>query len=213
MTEVRKLAPDRVRLAVGWPPSIRRLGFVANEETRGPAVGAGSHKGVHGLWPTHDGSRPVFILAGPGVKHARLTEISILDEAPTFAEILGVRLPRASGTSVWAGWEDRRAGVVRRPNRRQWKREIFSQRTMVQRSGRRAFINITSQVEACLLESGVKEGLVLVNAMHITASVFINDDESACTRITTNGSRSSRRMSPPRSTCTTGPARTMPTRI
>ena len=43
---------------------------------------------------------------------------------------------------------------------------------------RRAFINITSQVEECLRESGVKEGLVLVNAMHITASVFINDDES-----------------------------------
>ncbi|MCL4557721.1 MAG: secondary thiamine-phosphate synthase enzyme YjbQ [Deltaproteobacteria bacterium] len=43
---------------------------------------------------------------------------------------------------------------------------------------RRAFINITPQVEACLKESGVMEGLVLVNAMHITASVFINDDES-----------------------------------
>ncbi len=43
---------------------------------------------------------------------------------------------------------------------------------------RRGFVNITSQVEACLQESGVQEGLVLVNAMHITASVFINDDES-----------------------------------
>lgn len=43
---------------------------------------------------------------------------------------------------------------------------------------RRAFINITTQVENCLQESGIKEGLVLVNAMHITASVFINDDES-----------------------------------
>ena len=42
---------------------------------------------------------------------------------------------------------------------------------------RRAFINITSQVEECLKESGIIEGLVLVNAMHITASVFINDDE------------------------------------
>jgi secondary thiamine-phosphate synthase enzyme len=42
---------------------------------------------------------------------------------------------------------------------------------------RRAFINITGQVEQCLRESGVVEGLVLVNAMHITASVFINDDE------------------------------------
>jgi secondary thiamine-phosphate synthase enzyme len=43
---------------------------------------------------------------------------------------------------------------------------------------RRGFINITDQVEACLRESGIHEGLALVNAMHITASVFINDDES-----------------------------------
>jgi secondary thiamine-phosphate synthase enzyme len=43
--------------------------------------------------------------------------------------------------------------------------------------GRRAFINITPQVEECLRESGIQEGLCLVNAMHITASVFINDDE------------------------------------
>ena len=42
---------------------------------------------------------------------------------------------------------------------------------------RRGFINITPQVEECLRESGIGEGLVLVNAMHITASVFINDDE------------------------------------
>ncbi len=43
---------------------------------------------------------------------------------------------------------------------------------------RRAFINITPRVEACLRESEIKDGLILVNAMHITASVFINDDES-----------------------------------
>ena len=43
--------------------------------------------------------------------------------------------------------------------------------------GRRAFVNITPQVEACLRESGVREGLLLCNAMHITASVFVNDDE------------------------------------
>ncbi|MBI5944063.1 MAG: YjbQ family protein [Chloroflexi bacterium] len=42
---------------------------------------------------------------------------------------------------------------------------------------RRGFVNITAQVEECLRESGIQEGLVLVNAMHITASVFINDDE------------------------------------
>lgn len=43
---------------------------------------------------------------------------------------------------------------------------------------RRAFINITPQVEQLITQSGVQEGLCLVNAMHITASVFINDDES-----------------------------------
>lgn len=42
---------------------------------------------------------------------------------------------------------------------------------------RRGYVNITPQVETCLRESGVREGLCLVNAMHITASVFINDDE------------------------------------
>ncbi len=42
---------------------------------------------------------------------------------------------------------------------------------------RRAFVNITSQIEKLVRKSGIKEGLCLVNAMHITASVFINDNE------------------------------------
>jgi len=42
---------------------------------------------------------------------------------------------------------------------------------------RRGFVNITPQVDECLRESGIQEGLCLVNAMHITASVYINDDE------------------------------------
>ena len=45
-------------------------------------------------------------------------------------------------------------------------------------TNRRELINITPQVDQCVYESGVKEGLVLTNAMHITASVFINDDEA-----------------------------------
>jgi len=45
-------------------------------------------------------------------------------------------------------------------------------------SSRRQFINITPDVEECLNESSIKEGFVLCNAMHITASVFINDDEA-----------------------------------
>jgi len=56
---------------------------------------------------------------------------------------------------------------------RSYKKELW-----FETSTRRAFINITSQVEKCLAESGIHEGLALVNAMHITSSVFINDDES-----------------------------------
>ena len=47
---------------------------------------------------------------------------------------------------------------------------------------RRGFVNITPQVEAALRESGIAEGLMLVNAMNITSSVFINDDESGLHR-------------------------------
>lgn len=54
-----------------------------------------------------------------------------------------------------------------------YKKELWFNVTV-----RRAFINITAQVEECLKESGILEGLLLCNAMHITASVFINDDES-----------------------------------
>lgn len=43
---------------------------------------------------------------------------------------------------------------------------------------RREFINITSEINKCLDESGIKEGLLLCNAMHITSSIFINDDEN-----------------------------------
>ena len=54
----------------------------------------------------------------------------------------------------------------------------FRKELIVNIPSRRGFLNITPRVEACLQESGIKEGLVLVNPMHITASVFINDDES-----------------------------------
>lgn len=54
-----------------------------------------------------------------------------------------------------------------------YRKELWFQTT-----GRREFINITGEVENSLKKSGIKEGLLLCNAMHITASVFINDDES-----------------------------------
>ena len=54
-----------------------------------------------------------------------------------------------------------------------YKKELW-----FQTGKRRELINITGEVKKCLAESGIKEGLLLCNAMHITASVFINDDES-----------------------------------
>lgn len=53
----------------------------------------------------------------------------------------------------------------------------FRKELMMRVPGRRGFVNITPDVERAVAESGVREGLVLVNPMHITASVFINDDE------------------------------------
>jgi len=53
----------------------------------------------------------------------------------------------------------------------------FRKELWFQTTKRREYLNITHEVEKCLHESGIKEGLALVNAMHITASVFINDDE------------------------------------
>ncbi len=47
---------------------------------------------------------------------------------------------------------------------------------------RRAFINITQRVEECLHESGIREGLALVNSMHVTAAVFVDDDETGLYR-------------------------------
>lgn len=54
-----------------------------------------------------------------------------------------------------------------------YKKELWFNTTQ-----RREYINITPEINECLRESGIKEGLLLCNAMHITASVFINDDES-----------------------------------
>jgi len=53
----------------------------------------------------------------------------------------------------------------------------FTEHLWFNTNSRREFINITPEVERCLKKSGIKEGLCLVNTMHITASVFINDDE------------------------------------
>jgi thiamine phosphate synthase YjbQ (UPF0047 family) len=58
----------------------------------------------------------------------------------------------------------------------------FRKELLFNTSGRRDYLNITQLVVSALSESGIKEGLCLVNAMHITASVFINDNESGLLR-------------------------------
>ena len=58
----------------------------------------------------------------------------------------------------------------------------YRKELVIRAKTRRAYINITPQIEDALAESGVREGLCLVNAMHITASVFINDNESGLHR-------------------------------
>ena len=58
----------------------------------------------------------------------------------------------------------------------------YRKEIVINTSVRRAFINITPKVEAAIVESGVKEGLCLVNSLHITSSVFINDDEGGLHR-------------------------------
>ena len=56
--------------------------------------------------------------------------------------------------------------------------KVYTQELFFNTQNRQEFINITGQVEEALAKSGIKEGLCLVNPMHITASIFINDDES-----------------------------------
>jgi len=62
------------------------------------------------------------------------------------------------------------------------KMKVYTEELFFNTKNRQDFINITGQVEVALVKSGVKEGLCLVNPMHITASVFINDDESGLHR-------------------------------
>jgi predicted AlkP superfamily pyrophosphatase or phosphodiesterase len=98
MTEVRAKAPVLGR----WTAAFDTLpDYVASDEDRGPAVGPGTHLGVHGLWPGRPNYRAVFILSGEGVRTVKLGEIDMLQIAPTLAEILGVKLPAAKSTSLW----------------------------------------------------------------------------------------------------------------
>ncbi len=92
MPEVTAKAPE----LSGWIAAFDTLpNYVASFEDRGPAVGPGSHLGVHGLWPTRPGYRSVFVLSGPGVARENLGEIDMLRIGPTLASVLGLQLKDA----------------------------------------------------------------------------------------------------------------------
>jgi hypothetical protein len=92
MAEVTAKAPALSR----WIAAFDTLpNYAASNEDRGPALGPGSHLGIHCLWTTRPGYRSVFILSGEGVSTARLGEIDMLRIAPTLAAVLGVRLKDA----------------------------------------------------------------------------------------------------------------------
>ena len=84
------------------------------------------------------------------------------------------------------GWEIRLitiCGIMQKSTKRRGeKMKSYRKELWFEVKQRRELINITRTLEACLAESGVKEGLLLCNAMHITASVFINDDETGLHR-------------------------------
>jgi hypothetical protein len=98
MAEVKRYAPD----LSNWIAAFSTMpGYVAVEGTKAPAVGAGSHKGVHGLWTTRPNYRSVFVVSGDRIKPVHLGEISSLEVAPTLASLLGVSLPDAKQPSLW----------------------------------------------------------------------------------------------------------------
>lgn len=98
LAEVRAKDPQRKQWVAAFDTAPNT---VASEEDHGPALGPGSHLGVNGLWPGRLNYRALLIMAGPGVKSRRLGEIDMLQIAPTFADILGVKLPKTAKSSLW----------------------------------------------------------------------------------------------------------------
>jgi predicted AlkP superfamily pyrophosphatase or phosphodiesterase len=98
MAEVKARAPALGR----WIAAFDTMpDCVASDEDHGPGVGAGTHLGVHGFWPTRPNYRSVFILAGDSVRPVKLGEIDMLQIAPTLADALAVKLPAAKSQSLW----------------------------------------------------------------------------------------------------------------
>ena len=97
--EVRRLAdpaPD------GWLAAFETAtGVFPESGAEGPPIGLGDRRGHHGLWPTRADYRASFLLRGPGVKPQVIPEISMLDLAPTFADLLGLDFGPVEGKSLW----------------------------------------------------------------------------------------------------------------
>ena len=97
MEEVRRLAPQ----LGSWKAAFETdRNITLSAAASATMVQPGKGNGVHGLWPTRRDYRASFLLWGPGIAARRIPEISMLDEGPTLAEILGVKLEAAQGRSV-----------------------------------------------------------------------------------------------------------------
>lgn len=98
MEEVWARAPELKR----WVAAFDTLpDYVPSAQTKGPAVGPGSHQGVHGFWSSHKDYRSIFILSGEGIRPKKLAEIDLLEIAPTLADVIGVKLPQAKKPSLF----------------------------------------------------------------------------------------------------------------
>jgi len=95
MEEVRRFEPALGR----WQAAFETVPGMFLRRDDGPALEPGRLRGHHGMWPTRPDFRASFLLTGPDVKPQIIPEISMLDIAPTFAEILDLELPAAMGES------------------------------------------------------------------------------------------------------------------
>ena len=112
IAEVRSMAPSLAHWQAAFEPVIgvtakaggvtaKAEGVAAKGKNGTPPVGLGDQRGHHGLWPTRSDYRASFVVWGPGIAPKLIPEISMLDIAPTLADILGVKLPEIEGQSLW----------------------------------------------------------------------------------------------------------------
>ncbi len=96
--EVRAMAPQFSHWLAAFETGFQILPHPADA---GTVVDDAEMHGTHGLWPTRDDYAASFLVTGPRIKHGTIPRISMLDIGPTFADILGLELRAAEGTSFW----------------------------------------------------------------------------------------------------------------